>query len=331
MAILATVWAVYFAGLHPWFMNWGATKAEQQMALPGDQLLPDASHRFTRAITIHAPASLVWRWIVQMGQDRAGFYSNTWLENLTGADIHNANAIHPEWQHRAIGDRVLLARPDLLGGIFAGMAQTRIVALDPERLIADIPCRFVLQPVASGVTRLLVREAVPSSFAGRAVSALVWDPMHFVMEQRMLCGIKERAEGRPLVPAALILAARIGWLLAGACLLALFLARRGWRAWVLLPVALALPVVHSTGDWQAALAAFLAIGITLLGALAFGSRWWPPWLLLASVAALTLLLAPDAYPAFGVTFDVVCAALLAGCIFRAASSDGWRKLRASGG
>jgi hypothetical protein len=52
---------------------------------------------FTRAITIRAPASAVWRWVVQIGQDRAGFYSNTWLENLTGADIHNADAIHPEW------------------------------------------------------------------------------------------------------------------------------------------------------------------------------------------------------------------------------------------
>src|SRR5208283_2610412 len=130
---------------------------------------------------------------------------------------------------------------------------------------------------------------------------LIWDPMHFAMEQRMLRGIKERAEGRPLVPAEMMLVSRIGWILAGASLLVLLLARRRSRPWVLLPFVFALPVVHSTGDWNAALAGFLAIGITVLGALAFGRRWWPPYLLLASAVALILLLAPDPYTAFGVT------------------------------
>ena len=209
--ILAVVWGVYFSGLHPWLMNWGATAAEQQMALPGDQLLPDVSYRFTRAITIRAPTSAVWRWIVQMGQDRAGFYSNTWLENLTGANIHNANYIHAEWQQRMIGDRILLARPDLFGGSFAQVAQTRIVALEPERLIADIPCRFVLQPIDGNTTRLLLRESVPSTFAARTINALMWDPTHFVLEARMLRGIKERAEGHSLVPVEMMFVARIGY------------------------------------------------------------------------------------------------------------------------
>ncbi len=33
----------------------------------------------------------------------------------------------------------------------------------------------------------------------------IFDPMHFVMEQRMLLGIKGRAEGMPLVPGWLVL------------------------------------------------------------------------------------------------------------------------------
>jgi hypothetical protein len=322
LMILAAIWGVYFGGLHPWLMNWGATPAEQLMALPGDQLLPDVPHRFTRAITVRAPASEVWRWVVQIGQDRAGFYSNTWLENLTGANIHNADAIHPEWQQRTIGDHVLLARPDLLGGLFAQVAQTRIVALEPGRLITDVPGRFVLQPIDGETTRLLLRESVPTRFVGRAINALMWDPMHFVMQQRMLRGIKERAEGHPLVPTAMMLVARIGWILAGTCLLALFLARHHWRPWVLLPMVFVLCVLRSTGDWDAALAGFLAIGITVLGALAFGRRWWPPYLLLAAAIALLLLLAPDAYTAFGITFDLVCAAVLARYLFRVAARDG---------
>jgi len=304
VAIFIVAWAVYFTGLHPWFMNWGAAPSEQQMALPGDELLPDGSPRFTRAITIHAPASTVWKWVVQIGQDRAGFYSNTWLENLTGANIHNADVIHPEWQQRSLGDRVLLARPDLWGGAFAQVTQTRIVALEPERLIANIPGRFVLQPIGGESCRLLVREAVPSTFVGRTINALAWDPMHFVMQQRMLRGIKERAEGRPLVSRSLMVATQIGWMLAGASLLALFLARRRARPWVLLPALAALPILRSTSDWDAALAGFLAVGITVLGGVTLGRRWWAPYLLLATAVALTLLLAGDAYTVFGSVFDL---------------------------
>jgi len=324
---LAAVWVVYFGALHPWFMNWGAIAAEQRMALPGDGLLPNAAPRFTRAITIRAPASTVWRWIVQIGQDRAGFYSNTWLENLSGAGIHNADVIHPEWLHRTIGDRVLLARPDLLGGSFAKIAQTRIVALEPDRLIADIPNRFVLQPLDPGTTRLLLREAVPSTLAARATNALLWDPIHFVMEQRMLRGIKERAEGQPLVPARVMGLARVGWNLAGAGLVVLFLVRRRQGPWVLLPILLVLPILTSTGDWDAALAGFLAAGITVLGALAFGRCWWPPYLLLATAVALILLVAPDPYTVFGIALGAASLAALGPHFTRPGSSRPARSLR----
>ena len=332
--ILAILWAVYFGFLYPWFMNWGATSNERQMALPGDPptvRLPRSSRWFTRAITIHAPSPAVWQWLVQMGQDRAGFYSNTWLENLTGAGIHNADVIHPEWQRREIGDHVLLARPDLLGGIFARMAQTRIVALEPERLIADIPCRFVLESLDEKTTRLLLRESLPSNLAARVFNSVWWDPIHFVMEQGMLRGIKERAEGKPLVPPAIMWAAHVGWVLAGAGLLVLFLTRRRSRPWVVLPFIPARLVVHSTGDWDAALAAFLAIGITAFGALTFGCSWWRSYALLASAAALLLLLAADAYAAFGITLGVVWMTVLSACLIRAlqrmrTTTDGLRAL-----
>jgi hypothetical protein len=85
----------------------------------------------------------------------------------------------------------------------------------------------------------------------------------------------------------------------------------------MLPFVFALPVVHSTRDCNAALAAFLAIGITVLGAVTFGRRWWPPYMLLASAVALMLLLASDAYTAFGIAWGVVWMTLLVGCLFRA--------------
>ena len=59
-------------------------------------------------ITIDAPPEQVWRWLIQTGQDRAGFYSYDWIERLFGYDMRNADRIHPEWQQLAVGDRVRL-------------------------------------------------------------------------------------------------------------------------------------------------------------------------------------------------------------------------------
>ena len=81
--------------------------------------------------------------------------------------------------------------------------------LEPERVLADVPGRFVLLPHGEGRTRLLLRErlAIPER---RGLTWVVWDPMHFVMEQRMLRGIKERVEGKALVPPVLEAAANNG-------------------------------------------------------------------------------------------------------------------------
>ncbi len=104
VAFVLLMVAVYWAGIHPWMTNWGSIAAERQMALPGDDVNPDRTRQSTLAITINAPSDVVWQWLVQVGQDRAGFYTYTWLENLFWADIHNVNEIRPEWQHLAVGD-----------------------------------------------------------------------------------------------------------------------------------------------------------------------------------------------------------------------------------
>jgi hypothetical protein len=305
LLLLVIVWVVYLAALYPWLMNWGSSPEERAMALPGDTA--PASAYFTRAISIDAPPSAVWAWLLAIGQDRAGFLSNDWLENLTGADIHNANVLRAEWQQRTVGDRVPMAGSALqsLGG---EVTLLTIRILEPERVIGDLPGRFVLLSLEDGSTRLLLREALAIPERS-GLAWLIWDPMHFVMEQRMLRGIKERAEGQPLVPPAVRIAAQLGWALAGLGLLAAFLARRRWWPWLLLPIGAAVPSLALAGDLNSALAAFLASGITVAGALAFGRHWWPPYLLLASSVALVLLLAPDPYTAFGLLFLAMGAGL----------------------
>jgi hypothetical protein len=302
---LASAGVLFVLVLHPWLMNWGSTSEEQIMVLPGDSAPPDTY--FTRAITIDAPPSTVWPWLLAIGQDRAGFLSYDYLENLTGADIHNADVLRPEWQQRALGDRVPMASPGLraIGG---DATLTTIWIVEAERVIADTPGRFVVVPLGDSATRLLLRESLDDPIRGGAAWVL-WDPMHFVMEQRMLQGIKERSEGRPLVPPAMQAIAHVGWALASLGLLERFLSRRAWRPWLVLPIGLVVPALLFTGDVNSAMAGFLAGGITAIGFLTFGRRWLAPYLLIATGVALVLLLAPDTYVAFGLVFLLIVAVL----------------------
>ena len=131
-------------------MNWGATREESRSALAGDDFAPDCRYRATRGVTIDAPIDRVWQWLVQMGQDRGGFYSYSWLENLFFADMRNANRIIPEFQERNVGDTVWLANPQRYGGrarmVVAALEPLRSMALvmpaDAERLSAGEPARY---------------------------------------------------------------------------------------------------------------------------------------------------------------------------------------------
>ena len=70
--------AIAGAGLlaaRQYYRNWGTTKDECQMALPGDEFVEQPAVQTTEGVWIEAPAAEVWPWLVQMGQDRGGLYS----------------------------------------------------------------------------------------------------------------------------------------------------------------------------------------------------------------------------------------------------------------
>ncbi len=178
--------------------DWGATKAEQRLDLPGDDLVPDPAVAVTRAVTVDAPAERVWPWLVQIGQDRGGLYSYQCLENLFGLEIHNADRIHPEWQRLEEGDPVRLVPPGWFG-MRDGLALTvgRIV---PERSLVLVvaPWRavwsFHLRPRSPYSCRLLSRSRAPLEHGIRRLPGELLDPVTAVMTRRMLLGVKERAE-----------------------------------------------------------------------------------------------------------------------------------------
>jgi hypothetical protein len=195
--------AAYIRLARPRQLRWGATNQESDSSLPGDDLIANPDLTATRAITVHVAAEQVWPWIAQLGQGRGGFYSYDALENLVGCDIHSADQIVPEWQAITVGDQVKL-HPEvgldvavvepgralvLRGGVPMGAAPPPY----------DFTWTFVLQEQPEGTTRLLVRERY--AYTQRWAPLLV-EPVAvvaFVMSQRMLRGIKDRAErgGRP--------------------------------------------------------------------------------------------------------------------------------------
>ncbi len=318
---------LYWVGIRPWMADWGSTAAERQMALPGDDLNPDSTGQSTLALTINAPPNAIWPWLVQVGQDRAGFYSYTWLENLLGSDIHNADEIHPEWQHLAVGDAWRLVSPDYLGGLGKDAASP-VLLVEPNRaLVLGMFGAHVIEPIDALSSRLLVRS---QSGPGNLMTKLVMDPLVFTMERRMLLGLKARAEGRPDAPPALMAIAQLGWVAAGITVAALYLSERRRRFWLVLPVLAALPALLMAGDVQAALAAFLAAGITVLGFLIYGRSWWGLLLVIGSIVMLTLLLAPEAYVAIGLAFALLLLAALGATIAARSRAPGGAALRTGG-
>lgn len=175
----------YALAARPWLLRWGATAQELSKPLPGDELVPDPGIVTTRAVTIDAPAGEVWPWLAQLGQDRGGFYSYEWLENLAGCEMHNAERIHSEWQHRDIGETLFLHPA-------TGLQVTRF---EPGRALGiEGWGTLVLEPAGDERTRLIVRGRGKRSAAAILYSALLLEIPHFLMERRMLLGIKERAE-----------------------------------------------------------------------------------------------------------------------------------------
>lgn len=221
--VAAAGWGAFSAGRR-WWSTWGVDPDETARELPGDELVPEPEAVDTRGITIEAPPSVVWPWLVQMGYGRAGWYSYDRLD-MRG---RSADEIRPEWQSLAVGDLL----PTDPGGGFV------VRALEPERslvafidsdLVAeqrgqagvDLPVQeapglaasgrmmgaampsrfaaswaFVLEPIGGDRTRLIERVRFGIETGSRAtvpVGPLLGFGV-FVMMQRQMRGIRDRAE-----------------------------------------------------------------------------------------------------------------------------------------
>jgi hypothetical protein len=207
---------VYALVTRPWQSRRGATQDEIRRSLPGDDLVSSPKSGYTQAITIRAPVSEVWPWLVQIGYKRAGWYSHDFLHRLVGIagcvddERCSAKRIIPELQDLKVGDVIEIA---------PGMGYT-VAGLEPEQALilhtildtgkwesvsrnAPLPEKYLrsgwvwfLEGIDENSTRLIVRvrndyDSGLLSTLSTAISNVLG---RMVMQPKTLRVLKQRAE-----------------------------------------------------------------------------------------------------------------------------------------
>lgn len=171
--------------------TWGASPAEVAAPMPGDDLLPHASYRATRAITIAATPEEVWPWLVQVGCGRGGWYADDLLDNYARP---SARRIVPELQDIRVGQWLPIVRKPTERRVFVVEDFT-----EPSSLLWRSPSRtwaWRLVRVPEGRTRVVSRMRTDYDWSRpwTPVTVLLMELADHPMMRRMLLGIRDRAE-----------------------------------------------------------------------------------------------------------------------------------------
>ncbi len=164
---------------------------------------PQAIDSLTHGVTIQRPPRDLWPWLVRMGAGgRAGWYSYDWLDN---GRQPSATRIVSELQRPAVGT-IFPALPGVTEGF-------TVLAIEHERMLTlgwlapdgapEVTWTFVLDDVAPGATRLLVRARGGPGYRFYGLplplTRLVVRVVHFMKQRRQLLGITRRAESMPAI------------------------------------------------------------------------------------------------------------------------------------
>ncbi|KAA0079359.1 SRPBCC family protein [Mycolicibacterium sp. P9-64] len=202
---LAAGIALALYGARRYFRNWGTSKDECRMRLPGDELMRQPVLQSTEGVWIEQSPAKVWPWLVQMGQGRGGLYTYEPLENLLGRHDRNADHIHPEWQHLEPDDVVRLA-PKGWMGLREGVALTVAEVIEEQAIVLHVAppalpwetvWSFHLIPHWDDRCRLIVRSRVGLRHPGEVLVAEMAGPATALMTRGMLRGIRRRAQLEP--------------------------------------------------------------------------------------------------------------------------------------
>lgn len=165
--------------------------------IPGDEIIADAKYIYTHSENIEAPPGIVWRYLMQLGCDRAGWYS---IDLLDHGGVTSINHLVDGWETRKKGDK-LDATPakDSFFDVYA-VEENKYFNIGGEghRFGGDFKMNwaFVLEPIGEDATHLMARvrmKATPA-WSEWLQGNVIAPPVHGLMQHVQLKTIKRLAE-----------------------------------------------------------------------------------------------------------------------------------------
>jgi hypothetical protein len=170
--------------------RWGVTREEAAKPFPCDGLLDRTDAGYYRAVSIAAPATVVFGWLCQL---RVAPYSYDWIDNLGRRSPRTRTAGLTELRG---GERFMV--------IFelCGFEPHRSITIRLRRdlgwlrVIGDSAITYRIEPVADGACRLVVKVAMlyPRGLRGRLMRWFL-PTGDLIMMRKQLLTLKDLSEG----------------------------------------------------------------------------------------------------------------------------------------
>ena len=190
VASFSTFLILYLAFLRPWQLRWGSTNMEIERPMPGDDIVEKPSFNATRAVTINAPAQNIYPWIVQMGVNRAGWYSYDLLDNL---GKRSAETILLEHQNIKKDDLIPMS-PDGKQGLYVKDFRNNEWILWWDK-VGDSTWTWGIYPDGNSRTRLVTRVRVKYKWLSFVILFnLIIEFFDIIMMRKCILEIQRRAE-----------------------------------------------------------------------------------------------------------------------------------------
>lgn len=177
---------IYLIFFHSHIIRWGASETESTMNMPGDKYAQSISS--TRAININISSEAVWSYLADLGADRKGYYSYDFVEKIFG--YYMAKAMNPNNRELYLG-RIIAV--DSSNGVLDGF---KVIEIDNGRyFVLKNWGDFATKKINDKSTRLIIRtHETKAKNIFEKLNNSVFDAMHYIMEKRMMLGIKDLAE-----------------------------------------------------------------------------------------------------------------------------------------
>jgi hypothetical protein len=129
--------------------SWGETEAERAAGYPCDDLIAEPHQACHRAISVDAPAPLVWRWLCQL---RVAPYSYDWIDNW---GRRSPRQLTPGLEQLEIG------QPAVAIFKIAHFERDRSITLHaPRSIFGNVAISYCVAPTGDDRSRLTVRLLV---------------------------------------------------------------------------------------------------------------------------------------------------------------------------